>query len=365
LDKLDSAIIYLDSSLNLAKKRNQLVWIAINSGYKGEVLFKQQEYQKAKPWLEYDYAYNKNDLTNLAAKSLQWMARINLLERKNDSALLKAKESLRLIRNAKYKYLLQPSRTLELCYFTLAQAYEAVDNADSFYHYTHLSTRLHDSIQEVAFLSSSRIVQMKLSDEKKQRTIEKLQNEKRNEVVTRNLILVAILLLSVIGIIYVKQTKLKQRHREEIALKEKTIAETQLAAAKERMQQFTENIVEKSNLIEKLNQQLSGNDTNGETQQVLKELTNTTILTEGDWENFKKVFEKIYPRFFIYLKEKAPGITVAEQRMAALTRLQLTNRQMASMLGISVDSVHKTRQRLRQRLRISPESSLEEIMVSI
>jgi len=35
------------------------------------------------------------------------------------------------------------------------------------------------------------------------------------------------------------------------------------------------------------------------------------------------------------------------------------------MLGISVDSVHKTRQRLRQRLRIDSESSLEEIMITI
>jgi DNA-binding CsgD family transcriptional regulator len=58
-------------------------------------------------------------------------------------------------------------------------------------------------------------------------------------------------------------------------------------------------------------------------------------------------------------------ITLAEQRMAALTRLQLTPKQMASMLGISVDSVHKTRQRLRQRLRINPENSLEEIMINI
>ncbi|HEX3165851.1 MAG TPA: hypothetical protein VHQ93_06290, partial [Chitinophagaceae bacterium] len=80
---------------------------------------------------------------------------------------------------------------------------------------------------------------------------------------------------------------------------------------------------------------------------------------------FKSLFEKIYPGFFINLKEKFPDITLAEQRMAALTRLQLTPRQMASMLGISVDSVHKTRQRLRQRLRINPESSLEEIMISI
>ena len=60
-----------------------------------------------------------------------------------------------------------------------------------------------------------------------------------------------------------------------------------------------------------------------------------------------------------------PGITVAEQRMAALTRLQLTNRQMASMLGISVDSVHKTRQRLRKRFDLTSDANLEIYIAAI
>jgi DNA-binding CsgD family transcriptional regulator len=58
-------------------------------------------------------------------------------------------------------------------------------------------------------------------------------------------------------------------------------------------------------------------------------------------------------------------ITVAEQRMAALTRLQLTTRQMASMLGISVDSVHKTRQRLRKRFTLGNDANIEEYIAGI
>jgi len=46
--------------------------------------------------------------------------------------------------------------------------------------------------------------------------------------------------------------------------------------------------------------------------------------------------------------------------MAAPTRLQLTTRQMASMLDISVDSVHKTRQRLRKRFNVGADANVEE-----
>jgi DNA-binding CsgD family transcriptional regulator len=65
------------------------------------------------------------------------------------------------------------------------------------------------------------------------------------------------------------------------------------------------------------------------------------------------------------LTKNFPGITPAEQRTAALTRLQLSPRQIASMLGISVDSVHKSRQRLRKRFNLGTEANLEEVVTGL
>jgi hypothetical protein len=272
-----------------------------------------------------------------------------LIEGKKDSALLKSREAVELINKTKLKYYLQPSRYLEMCYSALAESFRALGQLDSFYHYHRLYTSLHDSIQQVAFQSSSRIVQMKLDNENIRHAIQLLQKEKKNEVVKRNLIIVATVLVSLFVLLYIRHTRLKLRHKEEVVLQEKRIAETELLLAKQQMQQFTENIVEKSELIEKLNQQIAGEQ--ADDQQIIEELTGYTILTEADWENFKRMFEKIYPDFFTSLKQTAPGITVAEQRMAALLRLDISSKQMASMLGVSVDSVHKTKQRLRQRMQ--------------
>jgi DNA-binding CsgD family transcriptional regulator len=97
-------------------------------------------------------------------------------------------------------------------------------------------------------------------------------------------------------------------------------------------------------------------------KRILDDLTEGTILSEANWENFKVTFEKIHPRFFTSLKEKAASITVAEQRMAALIKLNLNARQMATILGISVDSVHKAKQRLRQRMQVQNEGMLEETL---
>jgi hypothetical protein len=128
---------------------------------------------------------------------------------------------------------------------------------------------------------------------------------------------------------------------------------------------FTQNIVEKTNLIEQLEQQVQQKTASAESQQLIAELGNQTILTEEDWSKFKTLFEKIFPLFFQRLKNISPDITMAEQRLAALTRLQLTTKQMATVLGISPNSVNKTRQRLRLRFDLQAEQSIEKFISEI
>lgn len=138
-----------------------------------------------------------------------------------------------------------------------------------------------------------------------------------------------------------------------------------MVSARNQLNVVTVNMFEKTGLIEKLEEQLRGNEATAEYQAVLSDITRLAILTETDWSEFKSIFETIHPGFFVKLTNKFPDITSAEQRMAALTRLHLNSRQIASMLGISVDSVHKSRQRLRQRFKVGTETNLDEIMSTL
>ncbi len=153
---------------------------------------------------------------------------------------------------------------------------------------------------------------------------------------------------------------MKMKYQQELAVQEKLRVEQEMESAKIQLNMFTQNIIEKTNLIEQLELQVYNRSISERDQQVITELSNQTILTEDDWDKFRSLFEKIFPLFFQRLKNKTADITMAEQRMAALTRLQLTSRQMASMLGISVDSVHKTRQRLRRRFDLDNDANLED-----
>lgn len=88
-------------------------------------------------------------------------------------------------------------------------------------------------------------------------------------------------------------------------------------------------------------------------------LYNQRILTHDDWDLFKGYFEKSYPGYLLRLRGVFPELSEAEERLFLFVKLNLTTREAASILGISVDSVKKTRNRLRHRLALGEETELE------
>ena len=363
----DSALIFYNRALELAKQIKDTVWTGIVSGNMGQIFYAQGKYDEAYSLLKGDYNASKaKGLFDNAGNSLQWAARTNLALGNKTAALAEVREAFQLLK------LWPDANYLRNAYYTSTQIFREMGNYDSAFYYNNLYSAINDSLEKVVATSSLAISKAKLNDETSRYNIQNLNKEKRSQLLFRNIIIASIIFLSLIVVLAVNRQRLKEKLKTEKAEQEKLrmeqeklLMEQEAASAKDQLKMFTENIIEKTTLIEKLESQIKGKEATSEQHVIITELSHQTILTEEDWNKFKSLFEKIYPGFFINLKEKFPDITLAEQRMAALTRLQLTPKQMASMLGISVDSVHKTRQRLRQRLRINPESSLEEIMINI
>ena len=145
------------------------------------------------------------------------------------------------------------------------------------------------------------------------------------------------------------------RHREAAIAMEKAEAEAQ--KAKEQLIFFTESLQEKTQLIESL--QSASKVQQEEHLGQIEELSRYTILTDEDWDRFRVLFTKVYPGFFVALKERIPDITVGEQRMAALVRLRISIKDSAAMLGVSMNSIYKTRQRLRTRMGLEQDADLD------
>jgi len=248
---------------------------------------------------------------------------------------------------------------LQNVYYATADVYRVLGNSDSFYRYLQLYNTLHDSIERAIANSRLEISRLRLDNQSSVFEIHELQKEKDAKARERNFIIAAIVLIALAALLMLNRQRLKFRYEQQLAFQQKAAAEKEVAAAKEQLNMFTQSIIEKTKLIEQLEQEAVSKPFTDEQQKLANELSHQTILTEEDWEKFKALFEKIYPGFFLKLKEMVPDITAAEQRMAAFTRLHLNTKQMASMLGISPDSVYKIKQRLRRRLPLTDDVTVE------
>jgi tetratricopeptide (TPR) repeat protein/DNA-binding CsgD family transcriptional regulator len=359
-DKYDSALFYYSQALELAKKAGSSVWTGIVTGNMAQIYYAQKKYESAYPIFLNDYKTSKDSgYYDNAANSLQWAARTNLALGNKPAALKQVREAFYLLR------LWTDDSYLRNAYYTATQIFREMGNYDSAFYYNNLYSSINDSLERVVSRSTTDIAKARLNDEASKYNIQTLNREKKAQLVLRNMIIVGIIILSLFVLLIFNRKSLKDKMKMEKMAQEKLLMEQEVASAQDQLRLFTENVIEKTNLIEKLEMQVKGKEVTSEQHSIISELTQQTILTEQDWYKFRSLFEKIYPGFFIKLKDRFPDITVAEQRMAALTRLHLTTKQIASMLGISLDSVHKSRQRLRQRFQVGAETNLEELVANL
>jgi hypothetical protein len=360
MGKFDSALYYYSIGLDMARKTNNVSWQGFISGNIGQIYFAQEKYTNALQLFTYDYTIsNQKEYFDNAANSLQWTARTNLALGNTGTALRQIRTVLGLLKKRPVASYLQSA------YFTASEIFKALKESDSLLYYSVLYNNLRDSLDRAIYQSSISISRLRLDDERSRFSILKLQREKENDIQQRNLIIAVILFLAVLSILVINRQRLRSKYRQQLAEQEKLRVEQEMESARVELKMFTRNIVEKTLLIEGLEQRLKAHEYNADEYHIIEELSNQTILTEDDWLKFKLLFEKTHPGFFIKLRERFPDITPAEQRMASLTRLRLTTKQIASMLGISVDSVHKSRQRLRMRFQVGTDTNLDELVASL
>jgi len=153
-------------------------------------------------------------------------------------------------------------------------------------------------------------------------------------------------------------------HRETLALQNEALSESK----KLQLELYTQNLMEKSDMISRISnelEELKSKLSAGQEQEQIQKFSSIlqfSILTDEDWERFKKTFQEVYPNFFASLRYRFYSITASELRLSALIKMNLSLKESANMLGISTDSVKKSRYRLKKRLGLLDEESLEEFI---
>lgn len=198
-----------------------------------------------------------------------------------------------------------------------------------------------------------------------------LENKRIQEkklYLTFGLILVLVLCMALFYLIVKRSQQARQLYQAENKIRQQQLEETkrELAFNRKQLEDFTQHLLEKNKSISELESRLSG--IKPETKEEVDEgeafasILQLKILTEDDWTRFKLYFDKAYPGFILKLRNDFPNLTGAEQRLFLLIKLKNDSREMSEMLGISMDSVRKNKYRLKKKLLLAEEKSLEDFI---
>lgn len=83
------------------------------------------------------------------------------------------------------------------------------------------------------------------------------------------------------------------------------------------------------------------------------------LTSKEDWELFEKYFNTIHDGFCLRLEQNYPNLTSNEKKLCILLRLNMSTKDIAGFLNISINSVEVARHRLRKKIDLNSEDSLQ------
>lgn len=182
-----------------------------------------------------------------------------------------------------------------------------------------------------------------------------------------------------------KQADAKEAQKRQLYISELELSKTESALVALRNEKLEDDInfknselassamhlVKKGELLTKIKSELThimkGLDNpqaTSEVKKLIKSLSEDDNM-DKEWEHFSKHFDKVHSDFLVELKEKHPTITPNELKLSAYLRMNLSTKEIAQLMNISVRGVEISRYRLRKKLELSSETSLFDYLIGI
>ena len=97
----------------------------------------------------------------------------------------------------------------------------------------------------------------------------------------------------------------------------------------------------------------------------IEELIKYSINISKDRKEFNSQVELVNQKFYEKIKRKYPELTKNERNIAILLKLNLTSKEIASILNVSSKSIDNYRYNIRKKLELTPKEDLNTILNNI
>ena len=94
----------------------------------------------------------------------------------------------------------------------------------------------------------------------------------------------------------------------------------------------------------------------------IRRLTGQSLLSKDDENMFRKSFAALHPSYLPNLRADYPNLTRNEELLAMLICMNQSTDEIALIMGINRSSVNVVRSRMRKKMKLSKEDSLDDIL---
>lgn len=102
----------------------------------------------------------------------------------------------------------------------------------------------------------------------------------------------------------------------------------------------------------------------GVIEPLLSHLT-ATMRADGGWGPFEDRYNELHHDFIHTLADRFPSLTPTELKICALTRIDLSTKDIASILFVTVRNIQNHRYRIRKKLALHPDINLASFLTGI
>jgi hypothetical protein len=248
-----------------------------------------------------------------------------------------------------------------------------------------------DSLDGVKVKNKLSELETKYETAKKERQIEELKHQQEIEKKEKQLQLIvlgSVIIATILILFFVIQKRKKDRQihqqKELVHQKEKELSEAELEKRKLKEEELLQSVLYKSKqLSTHALHMMQKNTMLQEIQNSLKELAKKapvddkptykqltlqikqSLLSDKEWDVFKLYFEDVNRGFYATLDNINPELTTYDHRLCALIKLNMTSKEMASVLNIAPSSIKSARYRLKKKLGLDVEADLEDFIRQI
>lgn len=161
-----------------------------------------------------------------------------------------------------------------------------------------------------------------------------------------------------------KELKMKNLEAEQKIIKLQNVQlEMDMSNKNKELAVSTMSLIKKNEFLTNIKDQLKESESS-KVKSVIKTI-DKDINEEDNWNLFRDAFNNADKEFFKKIKSKHPDLTSNDLKLCAYLRLNLSSKEIAPLLNISVKSVEIKRYRLRKKMLLNRDVNLVEYILAV